>query len=120
VATIANGTVSEISQDESRARTYRMPDRKQVAELKRRVARRRRSYATRRIKTLLGWLMFRSGLYRRFLRKRALVVLFHRVDDAYAGNPISCTTGEFDRYCAFFARYFDVVSLSDLAAQVGG
>lgn len=118
VSAIAGGTVVEQPQDEGRARTYRTPDRRTIAELKRRVARRRRSHATRRVKAFLGWLVFSSGYYRRVFRGRAPVVLFHRVDDEYAGNPISCTTREFDRYCAFFARYFEVVSLSALAEAV--
>lgn len=118
VAAIADGSVVEQPQDERRARTYRMPDRKQIAELRRRVARRRRSHATRRVKAFLGWLTFRSGYYRRLSRGRAPVVLFHRVDDEYSGNPISCTTQEFERYCAFFARFFDVVSLSELVERV--
>ncbi len=67
-----------------------------------------------RVKTWLGALAFRTGLYRWFFRGRALVVLFHRVDDRLAGDPISCTTAEFERYCRFFRRYFRVVSLGEL------
>src|SRR5690606_30667956 len=109
---LACGCAVEQAQDERHAHTYRMPDRQQIAELKRRVSRRRRSRATRKVKAVLGWLAFRSGYYRRMLRNRALIVLFHRVDDAYAGNPISCTSSEFERYCALFSQFFDVVSLS--------
>src|SRR5690606_25661976 len=118
VVAIAHGTAEELPQDDTKARTYRMPDWKQVKEMKRRVARRRRSQTTRRVKAALGWLAFRTGLYRRLLRNRAHIVLFHRVDDDYAGNPISCTTAEFEAYCHFFKRYFDVVRLSELAAGV--
>lgn len=118
VVAIAHGTAEELPQDDTKARTYRMPDWKQVKEMKRRVARRRRSQTTRRVKAALGWLAFRTGLYRRLLRNRAHIVLFHRVDDDYAGNPISCTTAEFEAYCHFFKRYFDAVRLSELAAGV--
>lgn len=118
VSAIARGTIQEQPQDDTKARTYRMPDWKQVKEMKRRVARRRRSHTTRRVKAAIGWLAFRTGLHRRLLKNRALIVLFHRVDDAYAGNPISCTRAEFEQYCRFFGRHFDVVSLSDLVERV--
>lgn len=114
VSRIVNGTVEETVQDETDARTYRMPDRRQIVELKRRVSERRSSLTTRRVKTVLGWLAFQTGLHRVLLRNRALIVLFHRVDDAYAGNPISCTTDEFKKYCKFFKQHFDVVGLTGL------
>jgi peptidoglycan/xylan/chitin deacetylase (PgdA/CDA1 family) len=68
----------------------------------------------KQIKNLLGYLMYRSGLHRLVWRNRALVVVFHRVDDAYPGDPLTCTRAEFERYCDFFARFWKVVSLSEL------
>lgn len=72
----------------------------------------------RRLKSGLGWLLFQSGIYRWFLRNRSVVVLFHRVDDRRKGNPISCTVGEFEAFCRFFARYFDVIGFSELLARL--
>lgn len=43
-----------------------------------------------------------------------MITLFHRVDDDLAGNVISCTSAEFRRFCDFFSRFFDVISLSEL------
>jgi peptidoglycan/xylan/chitin deacetylase (PgdA/CDA1 family) len=68
----------------------------------------------RRVKIALGWLVFKTGVHRAFFRRRALIALFHRVDDAFPDNPISCTRSEFERYCDFFRRHFRVVSLARL------
>lgn len=72
----------------------------------------------RKIKSLLGRVIFFAGLHRVALRSRAVVVLFHRVDDSFAGDPISCTSAEFRAYCDFFRRHFVVVSLSELVAKL--
>jgi peptidoglycan/xylan/chitin deacetylase (PgdA/CDA1 family) len=100
-------------QDHSVAVTWKPPNWWQRRELRRRVAN-RRSRWRRQGKRGFGWFLFRTGLYRRFTKDRAFIVLFHRVDDRYLGNPISCGTREFEEYCAFFSRYFDVVSASEL------
>ena len=73
----------------------------------------------RRLKSLLGRVVYGAGTYRRILADRAVIALFHRVDDRLRGNPITCTTGEFRAYCDFFARYFTVVSLGELVAKLG-
>lgn len=72
----------------------------------------------RQIKHVLGLAAYRSGWYRRRLQDRAIVVLFHRVDDRLAGNPISCTVAEFTACCEFFRRYFTVVGLSALLQKL--
>jgi peptidoglycan/xylan/chitin deacetylase (PgdA/CDA1 family) len=72
----------------------------------------------RSVKTLLGYLCFHTGLYRLFVRNRAVITLFHRVDDRYGGNPISCTRAEFESYCRFFRRFFHVVTLEELLARL--
>ena len=72
----------------------------------------------RRLKALLGFLCFRTGLYRVFFRDKAIIAPFHRVDDRLAGNPISSTAAEFRAFCDFFARYFRVVSLQTLLTKL--
>ena len=66
------------------------------------------------IKAAIGAVVFRLGIHHLLHRNRALVVLFHRVDDRCAGNSISCSTRQFDAFCAFFRRYFVVVGLHEL------
>jgi peptidoglycan/xylan/chitin deacetylase (PgdA/CDA1 family) len=70
--------------------------------------------ARRRFKAALGHLLYRSGLYKLPWRHRAMIVLFHRVDDRYPGEPITCSRAQFAAFCDFFARYFEVVTLSEL------
>jgi len=80
----------------------------------------------RPLKSLLGRMLYATGMHGRIARDRAFVVLFHRVDDRYAGDPISCTSHEFERYCRFFREHFNVVSLTtlldrlDSGSPVGG
>jgi methionyl-tRNA formyltransferase len=117
VARIAAGTARGWAQDSARARTYRLPDYRAVQELRRRV-RARRGRARRRFKQVLGFLAFRTGLYRGFLRNKALVVLLHRIDDRLAGESITCTSDQLTAYCRFFHRYFRVIPLGALLEKL--
>jgi peptidoglycan/xylan/chitin deacetylase (PgdA/CDA1 family) len=72
----------------------------------------------RRIAAALGQLLYRSGLYRLAWRNRAVVVLFHRVDDRFPEDPLTCSRAHFAACCDFFARYFIVVTLSELVARL--
>lgn len=72
----------------------------------------------RRIKSLIGGLVFRSGLYRRLLGDRAVVACFHRVDDGLAGRILTNTSSEFRAFCRFAARYFEVIPLGELVARL--
>ena len=69
---------------------------------------------TRRARAFLGELLYRSRLHRPLWKNRAVIVIFHRVDDRYPGDPITCTPRQFRDYCDFFERYFVVVSLGEL------
>lgn len=72
------------------------------------------SWAARRSKAVAGWMIFRSGLYRRLRRNRAVIVVFHRVNDAYPADPLTCSNQQFEGFVRFFARFFEVVPLSGL------
>ena len=69
---------------------------------------------TRRARQFFGSLLYRTGTHRRFWKKRAAIVIFHRVDDRYVGDPITCSFAQFCAYCDFLQRYFIVVSLGEL------
>ena len=58
--------------------------------------------------------MYRAGLHRRMLRDRAVVVVFHRVDDRYPEDPITVTVAHLAALCRFFARHFEVTTLGNL------
>jgi peptidoglycan/xylan/chitin deacetylase (PgdA/CDA1 family) len=68
----------------------------------------------RRLSAALGALLYKTGIYRLAWRNRAVIVLFHRVDDRYPSDPLTCTRTQFAAFCDFFARYFKVVSLGEL------
>ena len=74
----------------------------------------RQSRGRRLLSAALGALFYQSGFYRLAWRNQALIVLFHRVDDRYPTDPITCSRAQFAAFCDFFARYFKVVSLSEL------
>jgi peptidoglycan/xylan/chitin deacetylase (PgdA/CDA1 family) len=62
--------------------------------------------------------IFRSGLYRRLLKGRAVIVAFHRVNDAYRHDSITCTSREFEEFVRFFKTYFEVVPLGEMIDRV--
>ena len=74
----------------------------------------RRAAARRPIKRIAGRLLYQSNLYTRLWRGRALIAVFHRIDDRYPTNSITCSTRQFREFCDFFTRYFRVVSLTEL------
>ena len=76
------------------------------------------SLAARRIKTVAGWIIFRTGLYRWMRRDEAVIVLFHRVNDAYPNDPLTYTTKKFEKFIRFFGRHFDVIPLSVLLRRL--
>lgn len=67
-----------------------------------------------KIKALAGSTLLRSGLYPRLFGDRAMIIAFHRIDDRYVGNPISYPVDGFQRFCLFFKKHFDVVTLDEL------
>jgi len=76
----------------------------------RRIARR----LSARLKSVAGWILFQTGLFRLLWRDRAVIVVFHRVNEAYPDDPLTLTDSVFERFVQFFARYFDVIPLSEL------
>jgi peptidoglycan/xylan/chitin deacetylase (PgdA/CDA1 family) len=63
-------------------------------------------------------LLLAAAIHRLLLRSTAVIVLFHRVDDALAGDPLSCSRRDFQAFCDFFRRYFRVVSLAVLVEKL--
>ena len=74
--------------------------------------------ATRRAKSVVGWIIFRSGLYLRLRRNEAVIVVFHRVNDVYPNDPLTYTTSKFEDFVRFFGRFFDVIPLSELLRRL--
>jgi len=72
----------------------------------------------KRIKQVLGYLLFSLGIYKKLLGKRAVVVAFHRVSDDAIASSINCPPNDFRRYCRFFRRFFDVIDLATLIKHI--
>jgi peptidoglycan/xylan/chitin deacetylase (PgdA/CDA1 family) len=53
------------------------------------------------------------GLYARQLHSKMIVVAFHRVTDELPGDPITCSSAKFEKFCEFFLEHFRVISLSE-------
>jgi peptidoglycan/xylan/chitin deacetylase (PgdA/CDA1 family) len=76
------------------------------------------TWVTRRAKSLAGWIIFRTGLYRRLRRNEAVIVVFHRVNDAYPGDPLTYSTKKFEEFVRFFGQFFNVIPLSELLQRL--
>jgi peptidoglycan/xylan/chitin deacetylase (PgdA/CDA1 family) len=76
------------------------------------------SQVTRRAKAVAGWIIFRTGLYRRFRRNEAVIVLFHRVNDSYPNDPLTYSTKNFEKFVRFFGRFFEVIPLTALLGRL--
>jgi len=64
------------------------------------------------VKQLLGHTIFASRLDALLLRNEAVIVSFHRVQEAMEpDDPLTVSVGMFERHCRFFRRYFRVVPL---------
>jgi peptidoglycan/xylan/chitin deacetylase (PgdA/CDA1 family) len=70
--------------------------------------------AARRIKAACGWILFQTGLFRFFRRDEAVIVLFHRVNDAYPSDILTVDNRAFESFVRFFGRFFKVISLREL------
>lgn len=115
VSAVARGEAEPRPQDHGRARYFGPPTRADVWRLRARVARRR---LRRRCADLAGRAVYGTGLHRRMLDGRAAVVLYHRVTDDAAGNPLACTPEAFERHCEFYRRHFRVVGLGELLERL--
>jgi peptidoglycan/xylan/chitin deacetylase (PgdA/CDA1 family) len=62
--------------------------------------------------------MFASRLDEILLRNAAVVVAFHRIQEAPASDALSISTRMFERHCRFFKERFNVVSLRDLLQRL--
>jgi peptidoglycan/xylan/chitin deacetylase (PgdA/CDA1 family) len=76
------------------------------------------NWVTGRAKAVAGWILFRTGLYRRLRRNEAVIVLFHRVNDSYPNDPLTYPTRKFESFVRFFGRFFEVIPLSVLLGRL--
>jgi peptidoglycan/xylan/chitin deacetylase (PgdA/CDA1 family) len=70
------------------------------------------------MKHLLGHTLFAAHLDAVLLRNAAVVVAFHRVDDADRSDTLTVDARMFERYCMFFRRHFRVVPLREIVQKL--
>jgi hypothetical protein len=76
------------------------------------------SWVTPRFKAVAGWIIFHLGLHRRLRRNEAVIVVFHRVNDAYPDDPLTYPTQKFESFVRFFGRFFDVIPLNEMLRRL--
>jgi peptidoglycan/xylan/chitin deacetylase (PgdA/CDA1 family) len=69
-------------------------------------------------RSALGWIVRAAGYVRAGLDRRAVIVGFHRVNDATAGDALTRGTRDYERFCRFFRSHFDVVPLRDILGRL--
>ena len=72
----------------------------------------------RLLKSIAGFVAFRTGLHRLVLGGRAVIVLFHRVELTGSPSPLHCDPAAFARLCRFFQRFFVVIALDELLRRL--
>jgi peptidoglycan/xylan/chitin deacetylase (PgdA/CDA1 family) len=70
----------------------------------------------KRLKSVLGRAACFTGAYERRFRSQMTIVAFHRVDDRFAENPLTCSTAKFEAFCRFFREHFRVLPLAEQVA----
>jgi peptidoglycan/xylan/chitin deacetylase (PgdA/CDA1 family) len=72
----------------------------------------------RSVKRLLGHGLFATHLDAVLLRNTAVVVAFHRIQEADPSDSLTIDAAAFERHCRFFRRHFAVVPLRDLVHRL--
>jgi len=71
-----------------------------------------------RLKDWIGRLVFSTGAHRLLLGDRAVIAVFHRVDDRYPQRRANLPLRKFREFCLFFRRHFTVVPYSTLVERL--
>ena len=66
------------------------------------------------IKKAIGYGLFKTGAYNLLFKNKAVVLLFHRVDDNLADKKLTCTSKMFADICEFCKQHFNVITLTEL------
>ena len=70
------------------------------------------------VKRLLGHGLFASHLDALLLRNAAVIVAFHRIQQADRSDSLSIDVDTFERHCRFYQRHFQVVPLRELVYRI--
>jgi protein-tyrosine-phosphatase/peptidoglycan/xylan/chitin deacetylase (PgdA/CDA1 family) len=70
------------------------------------------------VKATCGRLIVALGLHRRMLKGCAIIVAFHSITKSRSDGALRCSVKDFESFCAFFSKYMDVVSLTDMVGHL--
>jgi peptidoglycan/xylan/chitin deacetylase (PgdA/CDA1 family) len=70
----------------------------------------------KQLKSVMGRAASLTGAYERRFRSQMTIVTFHRINDRFADDPLTCGTAKFEAFCQFFRRHFRVLPLSEQVA----
>jgi peptidoglycan/xylan/chitin deacetylase (PgdA/CDA1 family) len=70
------------------------------------------------VKAFMGWAMLQSGFRQQKYADKGIVVAFHRVNDSGDSSGLTVSSEMFEKFCRFFARYFEVVPLSKFVERL--
>jgi peptidoglycan/xylan/chitin deacetylase (PgdA/CDA1 family) len=70
------------------------------------------------VKATCGRVIVAFGLHHRLLNGCAIIVAFHSITRSQSDGALRCSVKDFDSFCAFFAKYMNVVSMSDMVRHL--
>lgn len=70
------------------------------------------------VRAAAGWLLAAGGQMRRRLEQTGVIVAYHRVNDASAGDDLTRSPADYEAFARFFRDHFDVVPLSRFVARL--
>jgi len=74
------------------------------------------SIRKQQLKVVIGRVAGLTGEYQRRFRSQMTIVAFHRVNDEFPGDSLTCSPAKFEAFCHFFREHFRVVRLSEQVA----
>jgi peptidoglycan/xylan/chitin deacetylase (PgdA/CDA1 family) len=70
----------------------------------------------KQLKTVVARVASLTGAYERRFRSQMTIVAFHRVNDEFPGDMLTCSPAKFEAFCRFFRQHFRVLPLSQQIA----
>jgi peptidoglycan/xylan/chitin deacetylase (PgdA/CDA1 family) len=68
------------------------------------------------LKSMLGRVAALTGAYGRCFRSQMTIVAFHRVNDQFVDDSLTCGIAKFEAFCKFFREHFRVLPLGQQVA----
>jgi len=69
------------------------------------------------LKAVMGRVAGATGIVGRHFRSKMTIVAFHRVNDRFAADGLTCSSAKFEAFCGYFRKHFRVVPLAQQVAD---